>query len=132
MFLTRGFVSIQKKLVGMTTLLAVFTCVSLAGVIGWRASSILSQESNRQVDQALKGGQRNATEFLKNNRSTLELWATNPVLTSIIENPSMKAVFENSLKDFFEKAKMDAPWIVTAVIHSSDEVLFDNADFLTT
>ena len=116
--------SIRAKLIAGALIVLLLIVGALTFVIARNAASLLENESRNQLSQLLEQSTTILSSFLNANSANLELWAGEPLVHSVANDPALGAIFSLGLNDYFDTHISNKPWIRNVVLIKKEEVAY--------
>lgn len=129
---TSGFIqlnrSIRSKLIVGALIVLLLIVGALTFVIARNAASLMEKESRNQLAQLLEQSTTILSSFLNANSANLELWAGEPLVHSVANDPALGAIFALGLNDYFDTHVSNKPWVKNIVLIKNEEVAYAQFD----
>ncbi len=122
--------SIQARLIAMASTIVLAVVFALTLVITILANTILQQESLRQLSQNLEQSVALLSNFLDARDTNLDLWAANPLVGTMFNDPALAGVFLPSLNNYFARIRQQEPWIKHILLLQDNAIIYDDNESL--
>lgn len=120
--------SIRSKLIAGTLIILLSIVGLLTYVIAKSAAESLEEESQSQLSQLLDQSATILSTFMDANTATLELWASEPLVHSVANDPALGAIFSLGLSDYFDTHVSALPWVENIVLTKDQQVAYTHFD----
>ncbi len=122
--------SIQARLIAMASTIVVGVVFALTLVTTMLTNTLLQQESLRQLSQNLEQSVALLSNFLDARDTNLDLWAANPLVGTMFNDPALAGVFLPSLSNYFARIRQQEPWIKHILLLQDNAIIYDDNESL--
>ncbi|MBF0443645.1 MAG: Hpt domain-containing protein, partial [Oligoflexales bacterium] len=122
--------SLHAKNLIMTVSLIAVTVLVLTAWSAFRSSELLEKNYENQINQSLKQSSKVIKNFVEVQETNVHIWLSNPIITQLILNEAMSAIFLPATREYFQTFKSKNPWIFNIMVVSHDSVIYSDVDEL--
>lgn len=116
--------SIRMQLVIGTVLILAIVVSLLTALIARNATRQLENETSARLSQLATQSARAVSAFIDARAATVDLWAVDSLLLSVVRDPGLSAVFMPALESYINRYADREPWIENVVVLTEDTVVF--------
>ena len=120
--------SLRSKLIIGTLVILLVIISALTIVLARNAATLLEKESSNQLSQLLEQSTGILSSFLQARSANLELWAAEPLIHSVANDPALEAIFSLGLRYYFDNYTAKEPWIENILLTKNGTVIYAHAD----
>ncbi|MEM7693151.1 MAG: SpoIIE family protein phosphatase [Pseudomonadota bacterium] len=116
--------SIATRLIVGTAVVLLLVVFVLTTVIARGATRLLEAQTESQLTQLVDQSARALGDFLDSRRATLDLWASDSLMLSVVRDPALSAVFLPGLSGYLRRYARREAWIDDVIIFRGEQVQY--------
>ncbi len=116
--------SLRLQLVTGIVVILLTVILLLTTVIARFATRVLEQQTSTQLSGLASQSARTVSDFLDARAATVDLWAADSLLLSVVKDPGLRAVFLPGLAGYLTRYAEQEPWIADVYVVADDNLVF--------
>jgi|GEM_PF-5645481 len=114
--------SLRKNIMAFTVLLVFISVFVLTTILTISTYRVINKQADREREQILKQSSFLLSEYLETQRTSMRLWASQPVVKVYFSTPGLEALSRPGLNAYFSRVGVVAPWIDSVLLVNGKKI----------